>query len=401
MNKKISFTNRLIAVIVTVIFSITLIFSYFSLPVELVMFNPDSYLTVIKDEEYSQQYSNLISNLLLQQIFDSKDIKEQPVLLSDQSSLGYFIEQQIPQEMSLNVMVDLFDQALDYFNFRKPTPSILVKIEDLKSTLVQNSREISTSYLNSLPTCNVASEDVFTSDSMPTIYSLPPCKPSLGELEIVNNLLTTYLQDSFNELPAVISITSVIDLDESKSENFFTQYSISRWLLRLLPLITLSLLIALALLLRKQRDVMFRWIGRTLLVISGFSLLGLVVLLIGFDQFIAITLNRFIKDLLEGFDVLMLGIIQKVGYQSTVWVIITIVITAGFGIFLVVAEKFVKINTDQQKDQPLESVSEDDDLAEEKTEISKAVIPETMEEIEVAEKEIIKTSKGKKNQITD
>jgi len=399
MSQKIPFSNKILAFFLSFFLLITLVLSYFSLPVELVLFNPNSYYPIIEDEKYVDHYTQIIADLLYTQIFSSERINMPPLVLSDQASLTYFLTQSIPNELALETIENTFEQALDYLNFKKPSISVSININDLKASLINNADVIAGNYLNDLPTCDIDNQEDLDAQESLSIYNLPACKPKqISSLNIFKEVLTTYFQDAINGLPAILPLSRVIFLDEILTENLFKQYSLYRWALRLLPLITITILILLSVLLKRQRDVMFRWLGRLLLFISGTSLLCLVVLLIGFDQFIALSFNPFLKNFISGFDVLVLGIVQEVGYKAMVWVMISIIITAGFGIFLLLAEKFVRPKKEMNKEDNVEIKNP----SEKNTDNSqygfgeeKQIIPETMEEIEIQEKEL--KSKQKKS----
>lgn len=391
MKLKIPFVNKIIAFVLSIILTGTMLISFFSLPVELILFNPDSYYPVIEEDRFSENYSQIISELIVAQIFNYENPDAIPLLLSDQTTLTYLFNMKIPSDMALLTMKEAFNQTLEYLNFKRPSFSINIKIDEIKSVLVQNSAEIAEKYIETLPSCGRSNPDEALADGNLTIFELPPCKPNeKNSLMAAEQILETYLQDSFNKLPVVISLSKIVSFNENQADSFFRQYSIFRWLLRLLPMISILILILISLLLNRQRTVMVRWIGRLLLCISGISLLCMVLLMIGFDQFTALLLNPLLKTLVVGFDMLVLGIAQSVGYQSLIWVIVTIIVVAGFGVFLILAEKLLKSNDkeldsqDEETDLPPAGELEDMDSEEP---INKEVMPETLEELEQKENE--------------
>lgn len=404
MSQKIPFSNKILAFFLSVFLLITLVLSYFSLPAELVLFNPNTYYPIIEDEKYADHYTQIIAELLYTQIFSSESIDMSPLVLSDQASLTYFVTQSIPNDLAIKTIKNSFDQALDYLNFKKPSFSLSININDLKASLINNADVITGNYLDDLPTCAIDSQGDLDAQETLSIYNLPACKPrQISSMNIFKEVLTTYFQDAINGLPAILPLSRVILLDEIVAENLFRQYSLYRWVLRMLPLIAITIMILLSVLLKKQRDVMFRWLGRLLLFISGTSLLCLVVLLIGFDQFIALSLNPFLKNFISGFDVLVLGIVQEVGYKAMVWVMISIIITAGFGIFLLLAEKFIRPKKEMNNQDNVEITNPSEkkvDNSNYDIGVEKQIIPETMEEIEKQEK-VLKSKQRKSNSNKD
>jgi hypothetical protein len=167
--------------------------------------------------------------------------------------------------------------------------------------------------------------------------------------------------------------------------------------LRLLPIIAIGLLILIALLLQAEKKVMLKWIGRLLIFTSGLGLIGLVIILIGFDQFVVLLINRYLNNFIEGFGIILLGLIQEVGYLTLVWVIISFAGVFTFGVFLLIINRFLRPEVISPQSLPHEDKgtsieatpreSVNDEILNQKE-----IKPETMEEIEALEK---KNSKKK------
>jgi len=156
-------------------------------------------------------------------------------------------------------------------------------------------------------------------------------------------------------------------------------------------------LIVIALLLRPERNVMLKWIGRLLVFTSSFGLIGLVIIMIGFDQFIVLLVNRYLNDLIEGFGVLLLRLIQKVGYITLVWVIISMIAVLAFGLFLLLVNRLFKPKVISGNSSNGESGIHKEEVLpvtmDGENQLQKEIQPETMEEIENKEKEISKRKK--------
>ena len=134
---------------------------------------------------------------------------------------------------------------------------------------------------------------------------------------------------------------------------------------------------------------MLEWCGRLVFFVSAITLLGLIILLIGFDQFVAMTLNPFLTDLITGFGYVVLGAAQDLGFKTLIWVLISAFMLAVFGVLLMLAGRFSKPKPAQEIVEEPEAVetSEWQNLSEVEQPSEKAVTPETLEEIEEAEKE--------------
>lgn len=377
-HQKVRFSNRIFAVFLSFIAAITLIISQFTFPLELVLFNGQSYVPVIENEEFVDRYPDIITNILTSQFYDLQIAGALPGILSNRDAFQSVLDSFVPMDWSKGTMFAFVGQIMDYLNFRLPTNAMNIELGALKSELILNSQDIAEAYINSLVYCGGRTLSVDSLNA--TVYDLPPCKPDNSQMPRFVELTSIYLEDLFNQLPSRFSTANAAAISRGATDEYFIYYSIGRWVLRLLPLLTLALLILIALLLKKERTTMLRWVGRLLVITSAFSLILLVVVLIGFDQLIAMMINRFLGNLIEGFDVLLLGFIQEAGYRTVVWVVVSVIITLGFGLFLSLMANVLKPKVKETDKDTLES----DVLIE--NEPVKDVAPQTIEEIEEEEK---------------
>jgi hypothetical protein len=304
-----------------------------------------------------------------------------PGILSNQDAFQSVLSDFVPADWSEETMFAFMDQIMEYLNFRLPTNAMNIELGGLKSELILNSQAIADAYINSLVNCSVNAIPLAGQDV--TVFDLPACKPNRSQLPRVIEMTSRYLEDLFNQLPSRFSTAKATAINNSLTDKYFYSYSIGRWMLRLFPLLTLTLLILIALLLKKEHSVMLRWISRILVYTSAFTLILLVVVLIGFDQLIALMVNRFLGNLIEGFDVLLLGFIQEVGYRTFVWVIVSVIITLGFGLFLSLMSNIFK---PKKKESEIAASDGSVPLENEQTPV-KDIVPQTIEEIEEEESE--------------
>jgi len=134
-------------------------------------------------------------------------------------------------------------------------------------------------------------------------------------------------------------------------------------------------------LLKSNKKIMRGWIGWILILVAGVVLLASVILLIGMDQFLGLVLNQPFSMLIAGFGNVLLSVAHHVGNRILVWVIAQASAIFLFGLILMLAAKYSK---DRQTDHFQQEIAEPA-ISEEIGE--KAIIPQTLEEIEEAEKE--------------
>ena len=131
------------------------------------------------------------------------------------------------------------------------------------------------------------------------------------------------------------------------------------------------------------------WSGLILTTVSAITLIGLLVILIGFDQFTGLTFNRYFSQVIAGFGYVLLGMIQKVGSQALLWVIAVSGSILLFGLVLLLSVRFTK-----SEDSVIKESQEEKSLDIQTDTSKKEIIPETMEQIEKQEK-IVKKEKKK------
>jgi len=393
MIKKIPFQNRIIALILSVLFVFSLLLSFFALPVELKLFNPQSYSALVQREEYAQSLPDIIAETLVFQAALSSQ-SNQIDLIANKDTIADIISRNIPVELVQSTFDTVIDQMFSFFNFKTPTSDLKINISDLKTALAAASPEIAEEFLVTLPNCQDNALEAIQFNGNLTVKDLPFCKPSGKNLDQFAAIWGMAFEDMFNQLPSSIQLTAVLSPDQELTDQYFNSYSLVRWGIRLLPIVSLLLLILIALLLRNQREVMWKWCGRLLVFVSGITLIALVILLIGFDQFIAMLLNPLLKNMISGFGSVLLGAVQDVGFQMIIWVIISALVVMGFGIVLILLARFVKPGVPQTIPEETQPEYLPQETAVEEFAPVKTVVPETLEEIEQAEK---RRKKGKKS----
>lgn len=402
MNTKIPIQNRVFALIFSLLFSLTLMISLFAFPIELVMFNSQSYIPILEKDENLSRYSELVSQVLVSEFIRDASSRPLPKIFSNKEGLRTSFEKNISSEKSLFVLNELSSQTLDYLNFQTPNLNLNLDIGQLKTELILKSEQIASDYLSTLARCSTAAEENFSEGIIISgIDQLPPCKPSVNLNKSFIDPTAVYIEDFINRLPENPSLTGALPYNRTMVDQYFYFYSIGRWFLRLLPIFAICLLIIIALLLQAEKKVMLNWVGRLLALTSGFGLVGLVALLIGFDQLIVLLLNRYLNNFIESFGILLLGFAQEVGFMTLIWVIVSFAAVFIFGLFLIFVSRFLKPLAESYQTTPNEISSKTEESSSNELNDSevigqKEIMPETLEEIETQEKNKTKKKNNKK-----
>jgi len=388
MKNRLSIFNQIGAILLTVIVIPALFISFFTVPFEFVIFEPESYYEILENAKYKEEFPRIVSELITDQLLDI-DENESTMILENRESLKTILIHYLPEEWMNEIFIDVIDKVIAYLDFKTPYTSIKVNIGDLKNALILNSSVIAEKYLLSLDNCTAGEDLEFDGKEIIDLYTLPICKPSIKNRKIVSSALSMMIEDKTNQLPASINLIGVVPGSMILGDESFYYYSIARWVFRLLPFVTLLLLIFIAYLLRKNKKIMRRWSGLILTAISALTLIGLLVILVGFDQFTGLIFNRYFSQVIAGFGYVLLRMIQHVGNLVLLWVIAVSGFVLLFGLVLLLSVRFTKSKDDVIKK------SQEEAIPEVQTDtLKKEIIPETMEEIEDREK-IAKKEKKK------
>ena len=112
-------------------------------------------------------------------------------------------------------------------------------------------------------------------------------------------------------------------------------------------------------------------------------MVSLLILLVGFNQFISLLFNKYFSKIIAGFGDVLLGLIQSVSTQVILWVITIAGGVLLFGLILLLSARFTK-----EEAKAFSTKKEPEEIGKENNHIEKAVMPETLEEIEEKEKSL-------------
>jgi len=305
MKRRIGVGSWIGIIVLTVLVIPALLVSQFVFPVEMILFSNESYSEFIQDAGIQAQMGSVISQIITEQILlvNSDTL---PPALSNKDTFNEILENYLPGEWAQNVTAELVSNTLAYFNFQTPYSAIEIDITDLKDALQSNSSSISGEYINALVSCV---DGNLPSESGESIMDYQACKPDTEYRASMQSNMSTYLEDSVARLPSSVNLVGLVPAGMFMGDKGFYWYSIMRWALRLLPFITVLLLIFTAYLLKGKKKLMRYWIGWLLMGISGITLIAALVVLVGFRQFTGMLFNKQFATLIAGFGNILLTII--------------------------------------------------------------------------------------------
>ena len=365
MKSKISLSNKIGAILLTIIVIPTLIISLFTIPFEFVVFESASYYSILEDDEYKEGFPQVVSAIITNQLLVAGE-NDPLVTFENKESLNTILIKFLPDEWVNEIFKDVIDQVVAYLNFKTPYKSIKVNINSLKEALILNSSLISDKYFLSLDNCTVEEDIELAGKEVIDPYALTLCRSSEKNAEIVSSAFSKMLEDKVNQLPESINLLGVIPSGMVLGEKTFYYYSIARWVFRLLPFVTLLLLIAIAYLLRKSKKTMRKWSGMILTAIPALVLISFLVILVGVDQFVGLIFNRYFSQVIAGFGDVLLGMIQKVGTQALLWVVAISGSVLLLGLVFLFAARFTKPENKMIEESDLVTISDNEVDASEK-----------------------------------
>ena len=204
MKNKLSITNQIGAILLTIIVIPALFISFFTVPFEFVIFEPESYYAILENTKYKEEFPRVVSEIITDQLLDT-DENISPMILENKESLKTILVHYLPEEWMNEIFKDVIDKVIAYLNFKTPYTSIEVNIVDLKNALILNSSLIADKYLLSLDNCTE-----FDGKEIIDLYTLPPCKPSAKNRKIVSSAISMMVEDKTNQLPASINLIGVV-----------------------------------------------------------------------------------------------------------------------------------------------------------------------------------------------
>jgi hypothetical protein len=374
MKKKIGLGKWTIAVLFSMIVIPSIIISVFVFPVEMIALNAESYTEFVDGDEYIGQMPPVIAEIAVNQVLL---VGETPPVLARKANFQSALVPHLPDAWVRDATGDLIENTLDYFNFKTPYASIAINISALKRAIASNSTTIADDYIQSLAPCQAEQKQRLLEAS--ELEDFPPCKPDGAERADLAAQLAVYLEDKAAGLPDSLNLVGIVPSGMLLGERAFYWYSIGRWASRLLPFLTIGMLILIAWMLRNDKKTMRAWVGWILLGIPGLILIAALVLLVGLDQFIGLLFNRAFSLLIAGFGNVLLSIVRVIANQVLLWVLAISTGISLFGLILVLAAKY-------SKSEPAAELDSDDSPALVDNQNEKSVVPQTLEEIEEEEK---------------
>ena len=344
-NSKTSLIQKMVATLLSLLLFFLVLPATFTFPIELVFFNKDYYYQKIQDQNINEILRPLVVKIFVDQVMSEKNGYVLPNIFSNTDVIENAMISIITDEWLNEELENMVDQSMNYLNFQSPKNIIEIDITPVKNKALSQSLTISDSIFNSLPYCSKQEESIFQEELL-SIIDIPACRPGAAFNEMSKTLINRAVEDFINMTPNRYTIGFLNFLNTGnnipENQNYFYLYTVVRWVLRLLPIFSLSVLLLIVIALKNDKTLMFKWIGKLLIVISVVNLVILVVTIIGFDQISALLFNVLLSQFVTNWGEVFFVIFRNVGIQTLLWVALTNILLFLIGVLFRVRSRWVK-----------------------------------------------------------
>jgi len=335
--KKPSIVAIFSAFLLSLILLITFIPAILAAPLELIVLNTNSYIQLLSQPDLQSELTKVFSEQIVLRIPGYHEMENSRIYLNV-PYVKTILKSGITTPWIEREFTAIVNQLILFLNFRTPDHQLTIGMTDYKNDLRKNSVSTAKIILNDLPHCTSAQEEIISNNKLLTFKDVPICRPSPSLLPITQTLIQNGIDDLATQIPAEIQIIDLFTI----SSQFYTYYSVLRWLIRLSPLIFFLSLLGISLLLRRSRKLMLGWIGWLICIPSFLFLIVVGIALVGFDQFASLIVTRSPIFQNAGFGGIILLGLQLIGFQFFIWVFIILLIFLVVGIILVIAARSIK-----------------------------------------------------------
>lgn len=371
MIQKNSFGYKFLAFVLSLLFLMAFFPTLLSIPLEFVIMQPNTYNAMMSNQKLLEAGRSTFSDYIAQQLSLTVQNEVLPPVFSDAEVLNSAIKPFITNEWLSITMQDVAAQLLEFLNFKQPFGIVNISLTSIKDDVLTNKEDLVNSILNSSAPCNETQLATLNSGDL-SIANLPLCNPPASQRSKVTSLIGTYVEEFIYRIPQEYQVNVEAGLNPNWV-NPLLSYSIMRWTFRILPILLLVLLIGIAASLNKNKKEMRAWLGKLITSAAVLSLVLILVLVIGAEQFTAVFVNNILTSEQGAFGILLLVVLQSITYQTLMWMGI---IAAGFlciGLLILFFSK-------QEKRVRTEVVEDEEEFQEppqEVMDVKKAMIEET------------------------
>jgi len=264
MKKLFGGLAKFFAVLVAILFVITLVITLFLYSIEKKAFDTDTYKEALRNEDFYEQLPAVIADQLM--ITMSEEENELAHLTKNLTpeDWEYLITALISPEELQNLTEETIDETFAFLNGDSDIASI--SLHGFKERLASDrGMDAISTFLEAQPPCTV--KDLLMLENFSNSMEFVFCNPPERMAPLLKSFLQSYLEPVISEIP-----DENIFLRKEDMGSEFTELQFARILIRLSPVIPVLLLLLLTLLVVRSLQTWLRWWGIPLLTAGGLGL---------------------------------------------------------------------------------------------------------------------------------
>lgn len=342
MIEKNSFWRKTLAFILSILIIVMVLPATLSAPLEFVILKNETYSHLLENDETLALGQEAFSAIIAAQLNQPSENEMVPAIFSDTEMIAEVIKPYITEEWVHSSLSGGMDQLLEFLNFKQPFGVINIDLTELKQNVLAGREDLAESILSHFASCDAKDLQTLTAgEGSPA--DLPACNPPQELKKEAVDIISMYIEGFLYRIPNQYGI-EVEELVQTESNDFLLSYGILRWVFRLLPVAVAALIMLLVICLRKNKNEMRSWVGKLLIISAIVSLIVILILLIGSEQFTTVLVNNAVSTDQEAFGTLILRLLQSITYRSLLWM------AAGAGILLVIGLLIFYLNKLSRKE---------------------------------------------------
>ena len=314
-------TRKTLAILTLFLVIFVTVPASFVYPVEKILFNPAPYEQALTIQDFYQRLPAWLAQITTNGATTTGGVSQNALSLLNQSGLEKVYSLVLSPEWVQSQTESLIEQAMAYLNFETDTLTLKVNLVDLKKAIgASGPTSASGQILRSWPACTV--EDLVklgkivlnkVIDPKGQSFIIPLCRPSDEFLPVLDEVMGATFTQFANTIPDQVDLVDLAKTSPGFSEQQanlsrdFAIYRVMRWMMRLLPILAVSLFLLLGLLTMQSWRTLLTYTGIGLLV-AGFLTFFMAILIWLAGSSMA---ERFIQQLSISASDQMIGVFIK------------------------------------------------------------------------------------------
>ncbi|MHB8807664.1 MAG: hypothetical protein ACYC59_08795, partial [Anaerolineaceae bacterium] len=337
MMEKNSFWRKLLAFFLSVLVIAIIFPTIFAVPLEFLIMNESTYSAMTTNDKLLNAGQEAFSDYIANQLSVPGEGEIIPPVFENTEILSTGIQSFVTKEWLNQTLNDVSAQLLQFFNFKQPFGIVNIDLTAIKENVLAGRDTLIEKILTSSAPCDTTEITQISSGTL-SIKEMPRCNPPAELKSKVVTAISTYVEKFLYKIPQEYQL-NIEDGLNANLKNPLLSYSLIRWLFRILPIFFLVLLILIAICLGKNKHEMRTWLGKLITIAAAVSLILILVLVIGSEQFTALFINQTLSANNSSFGTLLLIVLQAVTYQTLLWMGIISAALLGIGLLILFFSK--------------------------------------------------------------